>query len=249
MSEAQWILRNALAAFGRQDVRLGFHAGRWELRPVDKAREALLYRIPGEVFGPVIFRGMQRCDEMAIDPAVLFQRLPELLEKLTAAGIQLLYRDKPVQISRWDCTLDVERGASDGTGIDWFEIRPEIRCDGVALDEAEWRSALRQGGLVKTESGLRVLDHSTLERLRAIIDITSQSEAGHESAGIVLVPRLQILDWLALREQGITVSLPVEDEAVLARLLEFKRITAPPLPRGVNATLRPYQRDGYGWLA
>jgi superfamily II DNA or RNA helicase len=249
MSEAQWILRNALAAFGRQDVRLGFHAGRWELRPVDKAREALLYRIPGEVFGPVIFRGMQRCDEMAVDPAVLFQRLPELLEKLTAAGIQLLYRDKPVQISRWDCTLDVERGASDGTGIDWFEIRPEIRCDGVALDEAEWRSALRQGGLVKTESGLRVLDHSTLERLRAIIDITSQSEAGHESAGIVLVPRLQILDWLALREQGITVSLPVEDEAVLARLLEFKRITAPPLPRGVNATLRPYQRDGYGWLA
>ncbi|MGE0274438.1 MAG: SNF2-related protein [Nitrospiraceae bacterium] len=249
MNEAQWILRNALAAFERHDLRLGFHAGRWELRPVEKAREALLYRIPGEVFGPVIFRGMQRCDEMAVDPEVLFQRLPELLEKLTAAGIQLLYRDKPVRISRWDCALNVERGASDEAGIDWFEICPEIQCDGVAMDEAEWRAALRQGGLVNTEAGLRVLDHSTVERLRAIIDITSQNRAAHESARIVLVPRLQILDWLALREQGITVSLPVEDEAVLAGLLEFKRISAPPLPRGVKATLRPYQQDGYSWLA
>lgn len=249
MSEAQWILRNALAAFARQDLRLGLHAERWELRPVDKAREALLYRIPCEVFGPEVFRGMQRCDEMAVDDRILFQRLPDLLEKLTAAGIQLLYQDKPVQISRWDCGLDVARGASDGSGIDWFEIRPEIQCEGVVLEEAEWRTALRQGGLVNTESGLRVLDHSTLERLRAIIDFTSQATSVPESAQIVRVPRLQILDWLALREQGITVSLPVEDEAVLARLLEFKRIISPPLPRGVKATLRPYQQDGYGWLA
>jgi non-specific serine/threonine protein kinase len=249
MSEAQWILRHALAAFTRRDLRLSFDAGRWELRPVDKAREALLYRIPAEVLGLGIFRGMYRCDEMAVDPTILFRALPKLLEKLTAAGIQLLYRDKPVQISRWDCILEVERGAPDATGIDWFEIRPEIRCEGMVLDEAQWRKALQQGGLLDTKHGLRVLDHSTLERLRAILDFTSQDTAAKKSTQIVRVPRLQILDWLALREQGITVSLPVEDETVLAKLLEFQRITVPPLPGGVNATLRPYQMDGYGWLA
>lgn len=216
---------------------------------MDKAREALLYRIPAEVLGSVIFRGMYRCDEMAVDPELLFRRLPDLLEKLIAAGIQLVYRDKPIHISRWDCALEVERGAPDGTGIDWFEIRPEIRCEGVVLDETQWRTALRQGGLVDTEHGLRVLDHATLERLRALIDCTAQAISARASAQSVRVPRLQILDWLALREQGIRVSLPVEDETVLVRLLEFKRITPPPLPRGVNATLRPYQMDGYGWLA
>jgi non-specific serine/threonine protein kinase len=256
MNEAQRILRSTLATFSRQDLRLGIHAERWELWPVNKAREALLYRIPGEVFGLEIFRGMQRCDEMAVDAQILFQRLPELLEKLTAAGIQLLYQDKPVQTSRWECGLDVSRGASDvsgptGAGIDWFEIRPEIRCDGAVLDEAEWRTALQQGGFLNTERGLRVLDRSTLERLRTIVGLTNQDKAAsaREAAQIVCVPRLQILDWLALRNQGITVSLPVEDEAVLARLLGFKRITTPSLPRGLQGTLRPYQQDGYGWLA
>ncbi len=249
VSEAQGILRDALAAFSREDLRLRIHAGRWELQPVDKAREALLYRIPAEVFGTEIFRGMQRCDEMTVDGEILFQRLPELLEKLTAGGIQLLYQDKPVQPSRWDCSLDVERGAGGATGIDWFEIRPEIRCDGVVLDEAEWRAALRHGGLVNTERGLRVLDGGTLERLRAIVGLTEQATSTREAAQIVRVPRLQVLDWLALREQGITVSLPAEDEAVLARLLGFEQITTPPLPRGVQARLRPYQQDGYGWLA
>ena len=249
MTEARWILQRALAAFMRQDLRLDLHEGCWKLRPVDKTREALLYRIPGEVFGPEIFRGMQRCDEMAIDTRMLFQRLPELLEKLSVAGIQLLYQDKPIQASRWDWSLDVARGTSDATGIDWFEVRPEIRCDGVVLDEAEWRTAIQQGGLVDTQRGLRVLDHSTLERLRAIIGITEQATSSREATQIVRVPRLQVLDWLALREQGITVSLPAADEVVLSRLLGFTRITTPPLPRGVQATLRPYQQDGYGWLA
>ena len=58
MTEAQRILRNTWHAFSRQDLRLGMQANRWNLWPVDKAREALLYRIPCEVLGPDIFRGM-----------------------------------------------------------------------------------------------------------------------------------------------------------------------------------------------
>jgi len=254
MKEAQWILRHALAVFSRQDLRLGIQGERWELRPVDKVREALLYRIPGEVFGPEIFRGMQRCDEMAVDGKLLFQRLPQLLEKLNAAGIQLVYQDKAVQTSRWDCGVEVAHGVGgrterDGSVIDWFEIRPEIRCDGVVLDEAEWRAALQRGGIVETGRGLRVLDHSTLERLRAIVGLAGQATGAREAAQIVRIPRLQILDWLELRNQGITVSLPAEEETVLAGLVGFKRITPPPLPRGLQATVRPYQHEGYGWLA
>ena len=253
MTEAQRILRNTWAAFSRQDLRLGIQGDRWELWPVDKAREALLYRIPSEVLGPEVFRGMHRCDEMRVDATVLFTRLPGLLEKLTAAGIQLLYQDKPIQRSHWDCGVEVAHeegdGESDPKGIDWFEIRPEIRCDGAVLGEAEWRTALEQGGVIQTERGLRVLDDSTLERLRAIVGLAHQATSARETAQIVRIPRLQILDWLHLRNQGITVSLPAEEEAVLARLAGFQRITTPPLPRHLQVTLRPYQQDGYGWLA
>lgn len=254
LTEAQRILRNTWHAFARQDLRLAVQAERWNLWPVDKAREALLYRIPCEILGPEIFRGMQRCDEMTVDATVLFKRLPELLEKLTTAGIQVLYRDKPIQRSHWDCGVEVAGEDGDGIesdpkGIDWFEIRPEIRCYGVVLNEAEWRTALEQGGVINTETGLRVLDDSTLERLRAIVGLAHQATSAREAAQIVRIPRLQILDWLHLRNQGITVSLPADEEAVLARLAGFKRITTPPLPHSLQATLRPYQQDGYGWLA
>ena len=243
----QW-LKQSLSGYARQDVRLRICVGRWELQPVDKAREVSLYRIPFEVFGPEVFRGMRRCDEMTIDALLLFQRLPALLETLTAAGIELLYEDKPLQASTWDCSVHVDRGDREDAGIDWFEIRPEIRCDGVALSEAEWRSALQQGGLIDVKGGLRVLDSQTLERLRAIFELTGEAQVNRGATQIVRVPRLQILDWLALREQGIVVSLPSEDEALLARLLGFTRIAVQPLPNGLRATLRPYQQDGYAWL-
>lgn len=245
---AQW-LKQHLSGYARADVRLEIHAGQWELQPVDKARELLLYRIPFDVFGPEVFRRMPRYDEMVIEAPQLFHGLPALLDRLTLAGIELLYKDKPLKPSQWDCAAHVEHVEQEGVGIDWFEIRPEIRCDGVVLDEAEWRVALQQGGLIDAEGRLRVLDRQSLEQLRAIFALTGEAPADRGATKIVRVPRLQILDWLALREQGITVSLPAEDEAALARLLGFTRIAARPLPKGVQATLRPYQRDGYAWLA
>ena len=248
-SEANQWLTQHLSDYARQDLRLQIRAGRWELLPIKKAREALLYHIPFSLYGPEIFRGMRRNDEMTIDALRLFQQLPALLEALTAAGITLLYEDKPLQSSRWDCSVHVGRGEQEAAGIDWFEIRPEIRCDGVAMDEADWQTALRQGGLVDIKGELRVLDSHTMERLRAIFDLTGTATADRSATQIVRVPRLQVLDWLALREQGITVSLPAEDEAILARLLRFTRIAPRPLPKGVHATLRPYQQDGYAWLA
>ena len=248
LEAAQW-LRHHLSVYAGQDVRLQVEGRRWTLHAIDKHREALLYRIPFEVFGLDAFHGMPSYDMMKIDSRILFQRLPELLEKLAAAGIALLYEDKPLRPIRWDCAVHVERQDREGTGIDWFEIRPEIRCDGVVIDETEWRAAVRQGGMIDTGSGLRVLDGQTLERLRAIIGLTDDALEDRRTAQVVRVTRLQILDWLALREQGIPVSLPAEDEAVLARLLGFERIEKPPLPKGLHAKVRPYQHDGYAWLA
>ncbi len=248
LEAARW-LRHHVSVYARRDVRLEVDRRRWALRAIDKSREVQLYRIPFEVFGLDAFRGMQRYDAMAIDPDLLLPRLADLFEKLTAAGIAVLYEDTPLRTAHWDVSIHVGRQDRDGTGIDWFEVRPEIRCDGAVLDEADWRAAISRGGLVTTARGLRVLDGPTMERLRAMFDLTGAATTDGRRREVMRVPRLQILDWLALREQGIRVSLPAEDEAVLARLLGFERIETPPLPKGLRALLRPYQRDGYAWLA
>ncbi len=247
--EAQWMLQPGLAAGRRSDLRLELHDGRWRLRAVDKVNEAGLYRIPCEVFGPEIFRGMRRGDEMTVPAPLLFQRLPDLVERLAAAGIPLLYDEKPVRAGQWDCSVRVDRWDREGTGIDWFESRPEIRCDGAVLEERLWREAVRRGGMIEAEGKLLVLDASTLDRLRALASLADHARSARGATRLVTVPRLALFEWLALREQGVRVSLPAEDEAVLARLLRFERIEPPPLPAGLRATLWPYQRDGYGWLA
>jgi SNF2 family DNA or RNA helicase len=251
--EAERLLKPGLAAARRDDLRLELHDGHWTLRPIHRARELALYRIPWEVFGPGIFRGAQRCDEMAIPASLLFERLPVLLERLNAAGVSLLYEDKPIRAAQWDCSVQVGRGnrertGREGVGIDWFEIRPEIRCDGAVLEERLWREAAWRGGLIETGGVLRVLDASTLERLRALIALAGAEKAARGEARVVTATRLALFDWLALREQGVRVSLPEEDEAVLSRLADFKRIPPQPLPAGLRATLRPYQQEGYAWL-
>lgn len=248
LEAARW-LKHHLALYARPDVRLQIEAGRWSLRTIDKSREGWLYQVPFEIFGPEVFRGMSSYAAMLIDSRVLFPRLPVLLEKLTTAGVTLLYEDKPLKSVRWDCSVHVGHQDRQATGIDWFEIRPEIRCEGMAVDQHEWRTVLQRGGLIESEGGLRVLDGASMERLRALLSLTDDAQANREPAQVVRVPRLQILDWLALREQGIQVSLPAEDEAVLAGLLGFGRIEKPPLPNGLHAMLRPYQQDGYAWLA
>ncbi|MBS0149563.1 MAG: DEAD/DEAH box helicase [Nitrospira sp.] len=248
LEAARW-LKQHLAVYARSDVRLQIEAGQWSLQRIDKVREGALYQVPFEVFGPEAFRGMSSYAAMVIDLRLLFPRLPVLLEKLTTAGITLLYEDTPLKSVRWDCSVHVDHQDRQATGIDWFEIKPEIRCDGMVINEQEWRTVLQRGGLIESEGGLRVLDGPSMERLRAILDLTVGAQANRESTQVVRVPRLQILDWLALREQGISVSLPAEDEAVLAGLLGFVQIEKPPLPKGLHATLRPYQQDGYAWLA
>ncbi len=248
LEAARW-LKQHLAVYARPDVRLQIEAGWWGLQAIDKFREGSLYQVLFEIFGPEVFRGMSSYAAMVIDLRVLFPRLPALLEKLTTAGITLLYENKPLKSVRWDCSVHVGHQDRQETGIDWFEIRPEIRCDGMVIDEYEWRTVLQRGGLIESEGGLRVLDGPSMERLRAIFDLTGDAQANRDSTQVVRVPRLQILDWLALREQGIHVSLPAEDEAVLAGLLGFVRIDKPPLPNGLHAMLRPYQHDGYAWLA
>ncbi len=65
---------------------------------------------------------------------------------------------------------------------------------------------------------------------------------------VAAIPRLRIIDLLALRKKGISVRLTEEDEAIMARLARFTGIEKRPAPK-LRADLRQYQMEGYDWLA
>ncbi len=219
---------------------------RWVSAPVELRRELDLYRIPFGLFGWEIFKEMPAADLMQVPAGALYQGLPPLISALDAVGIELREASLPVRSATWEFSFDARRPA----GINWFEIRPEIRCDGRLLGARDVKRILKGSGAVEIDGCLRVLDPAAREVLTLLGGV--RGDGGAKKGGrreIVEVPRLRILDWIHLRRRGVTVRLPPGDEAVVDRLLHFERIGERPLPAGLQATLRPYQREGWHWLA
>jgi non-specific serine/threonine protein kinase len=228
------------------DGQVFAQGGEWRIARHDSEREALLYRTAYEVFGWEIFENAGTADTMRVPAGLLHSRLPLLCEGLSKHGIGLFLKGKPVRPARWEFTM----AASRNTEIDWFEIKPEIRCDGRLLDDISLDALFAGRGVVEKEDFIQILDANTHEVLERIAAAYRASEGPDRNERMpVRVPRLRILDWAALRKSGVTVRLPPEDEELVERLLNFRKIDDKPLPEGLRATLRPYQREGYSWLA
>ncbi len=246
-AEAEELLKFFSVPLLENSMRLLVHEGQWCAVLNNWAKEALLYRIPYEIWGLSIFENMIGYDAMSLSQGALYAGLPECYAKAAQAGIELFFQDKPVSTGDWDCSVDASRSPT----IDWFELRPEIMCDGVRLDAHEIQTILERGGIMEVDGQVRIVDHDTQEILRALSALSSSkpSKKSHdEKPAIVQIPRLQILDWVALRKRGVKVILPPDDEALVDRLLNFEQIEHRPLPKKLKAKLRPYQQEGYRWL-
>jgi len=164
----------------------------------------------------------------------------------TARGIRVEYEGRPIEVVR--ATIDVE--ATRSTDIDWFELRPEIRCEGSTIPPEQWDKIMR-GELVTTlGGGPRVIALDNPGAIARVRELLGRNDAARgRKGGPIRVPRLQMLDWLALAKDGIACRLPPEDARVLKSLLEFDGIPIAALPSGLRVAPRDYQRRGFDWLA
>ncbi len=243
---AQDILKHFFSVFISPDWRLHFHENQWQLVSNNKLKEAVLYQTLLKHLGPQIFYGIENYNEMLVPCELLHEKLAFVHSAFKDSGIELFYKGSRIIPSKWDFSFDARRHP----GIDWFEMKPEIKCDGVAVRESSWRNMLTGGGVIEKDGVVHILDDDArkiLKSLGAIYKMARKTNAGKKE--VVHVPRLQILDWVTLRHQGVKVLLSDEDEALLMRLTEFTKIEPTDLPQKLNAVLRPYQKDGYHWLS
>ncbi len=215
----------------------------WLFARDDRRSQIRLLQILYELFGADAFDSGSRPGEMNVKRDDLIALLPELAGRLQQGGFLLLLGGEPLASAVWDFALDAT-----SSSLDWFELRPEIRCDGELLNEEELKR-LASGGILQRDGRMILID-DTSARILAMLAGTVASGKRRKKGGeqAVRIPRLQILDWLQLRKHGVTVHLAPDDAAVLESLLNFANVSDRPLPPGLIATLRPYQRDGYRWL-
>jgi superfamily II DNA or RNA helicase len=175
------------------------------------------------------------------DPLAPFEiaavRVPEALAALAGVGWRVESEGKPLR----------HAGAyslSVSSGVDWFEVRGRIAFDGVSAEMPALLAALRKNMRVVTlsDGSMGLLDDDVLKRLAPLLGMGEVSRDG------VRFKRNQagLLDALLAAEPDATC-----DEAFLqAReaLRKFSSIEPAAAPEGFQGELRPYQREGLGWL-
>ena len=217
----------------------------WNLLNGDHRSQAQMMRILYELFGFEAFVGGAAPGEVELKTDRLLKLLPQLTARLQGEGFSLRIGSEPLAEASWAFSLDATRSSHD-----WFELKPEIRCNGEVLTEEELRGLMDGAGMLRRDGKLMLLDDISAQVLAMFAGAMPQSKKRKKGEqDLVRVPRLQILDWLQLRSHGVEVRLSEDDAVILESLLNFSSIPARPLPQGLNATLRHYQVDAWHWLA
>ena len=227
----------------RRDVLLLASPDGWLCAEEEISSQVRMFRILYEVCGLDAFCTTE--DGFAIWAHRLDKIVPHLISRLQSEGFSLRIASEPLAVATWEFSLDATV-----SNLDWFELRPEIRCNGILLSEDEVRALITGNGMLRRNGCLMMMDEVSSQAFALLSDcMPSKRMKDGGGDGIVYAPRLQILDWLQLRSQGVTVKLSPEDASVLESLLNFAAIPLRALPTALKAELRHYQIDSWHWLA
>jgi SNF2 family DNA or RNA helicase len=132
------------------------------------------------------------------------------------------------------------------SGVEWLELRGGVDFEGVALSVPELLRAVRRNErLVRLDDGSQgILPEEWLELWGPVARL---GEPGDE-AGAWRLLTSQALFLETLLEQVAEISADLDFERLRERLSSFDGIEARDPPRGFAGELRPYQREGLGWL-
>lgn len=223
----------------------------WCWASVDHKKLGLVFSVVQETFGGDLLEWLER-QEKEVAPLELFLHLRSLHARLGTHGIQLCFNQRSVQNARFR----VKVGAVQKSGLDWFEVHPEVTWNGTPVSESEWRAILENQGILENGENLWVLDPQSLKTLEMMKELLRRPSRKNGPVGDPAsaaagrrVPRLHVLDWVHLRQWGAEVELAPENERWIRRLLSFETMGAKELPQRFRGQLRDYQKEGYEWLA
>jgi len=131
------------------------------------------------------------------------------------------------------------------TDVDWFDLSVEVSAQNTDLTKEELNLLLgARGGYVRLgDKGWR----------RAVINLSPEDTEQLAHIGLnplELTHEPQRLHALQLSDEATRKLLPeAQAEQIRLRASEIKTRVTPPIPEGVNVSLRPYQLEGFHFLA
>ena len=144
--------------------------------------------------------------------------------------------------------IGVSTGAVSGE-TDWFDLGVTVTVEGTEVPFAIVFGALAAGEehLLLADGAWFSLLKPELQALRALIEEARELQ-DRPGAGL-RISRFQAGLWEELAALGVVDRQAEAWRQQVGALLELEGLGDTPLPDGLTAELRPYQRDGFGWLA
>ena len=130
------------------------------------------------------------------------------------------------------------------TGIDWFDLDGGIDYEGQSVNLPDLLAAARRGEtMIELGDGsMGMLPEEWLKKYGMLADLgTAENGALRFNAS-----QAGVLDALLANQPEIQVDAAFEK--VRERLRQFEGVVALDSPPGFHGELRPYQREGLGWL-
>ncbi len=147
-----------------------------------------------------------------------------------------------------DPEITVSTAATEAS--DWFDLHVLVRIDGEPVPFDQLFVALSTGAeFLVLETGVYVsLDSPVLDRLRELIEEAQLLQERDGDGSQLRINRFQTALWDELTQVAVVMG-QAEAWQQTVRALAVPDASADVVePAGLRADLRPYQRDGYGWL-
>jgi hypothetical protein len=176
------------------------------------------------------------------EPATKFylapRQLPAVVRSLTAEQWQVEVDGKAFR-QAGKIRIDV------CSGIDWFELKGDADFEGITVPLPALLRALkkRESTIVLDDGTMGILPEQWLKRYGLL---AAMGECAGESAVQFARNQAGLLD--ALLGELKEVSFDEQFSQARAQLRRFEGVAPAEAPAGFVGTLRPYQRDGLGWL-
>ena len=156
----------------------------------------------------------------------------------------LAWEGPPLSVTRGATASDLR--VTVGMQQDWFGIGGSLEVDGVSVPLLELFAAARAGRrVIAVGDGTWVrLTEALREQLAAASGAVFERKDGRMEVSALNAPGIA-----ALEEQGATLEAPPQWTSAVARMREAATLELPEQPEGLRATLRPYQVEGWTWLA
>jgi superfamily II DNA or RNA helicase len=130
------------------------------------------------------------------------------------------------------------------SGVDWLSVKISYEADGVGVDREELERCLREG-----KKYVRLSDNSfaplDADRVRTLIDREIELLQAGKNGKIPLSQAGRVQELI---QQASSAVVAATTKQLFQKLASIDEIKPAKKPKGLKATLRPYQEQGLSWL-